>query len=428
MLLILTLLAAVLLALNFPIFAVLLLSSIVAILVASDLPLDIVIQTLFGSIDKFALMAIPFFILAANVMERGGMSKRLIAWVEALFSSFKGGLGLTTVASCEAFGCISGSSPATIVAVGKLLYPALLNNGYGRAFSLGLVTSSGAIAILIPPSIAMIIFATITNVSVGALFMGGIGAGLAFGACLGGYVLYHAYRNKLTTVGRFDATALLQRTRAASWAIGAPVLILGGIYSGVFTPTEAAGMSAVYAIFVAMVIYREMDWRQLFDVAVESALLTAQIMVIIAASGIFSWLLTISQAQQGLNAFLNAHQLSPVVLLLLINLVLLVAGMFIDPNSAQVILIPLLFPIARAAGVDPVHLGIIVTLNLAIGMYTPPFGLNLFISQGLFQTSYRELVPAVMPFIFVSLIALALVTWIPAISLFVPKLVYGGAW
>lgn len=428
MLLVLTLLAAALLALNFPIFAVLLLSSLVALAATSDIPFAIVIQTLFGSIDKFALMAIPFFIFAASVMDRGGMSKRLIAWVEALFSSFKGGLGLTTVASCEVFGCISGSSPATVVAVGGLLFPALVKNGYGRAFSLGLVTASGAIAILIPPSIAMIIFATITNVSVGALFMGGIGAGLAFGVCLGAYVLVHAYRHRLSSAARFGWGLLLERTRAASWAIGMPVLILGGIYSGVFTPTEAAGVSAVYAIAVAMLVYREMSWRELILVAVDAAVLTAEIMVIIAASGIFSWLLTVSQAQSALGEFFTTNALHPVILLLSINLILLVAGMFIDPNSAQVILIPLLFPIAQIAGVDPVHLGIIVTLNLAIGMYTPPFGLNLFVSGGVFQASYRELVTAVMPFIAVSLVALGLITWIPAISLFIPWLVYGGAW
>jgi C4-dicarboxylate transporter DctM subunit len=428
MLLILTLLAAVLLALNFPIFAVLLLSSLVAIAVTGLVPFDIVIQTLFGSIDSFALMAVPFFIFAANVMERGGMSKRLIAWVESLFSSFKGGLGITTVASAEAFGCISGSSPATVVAIGSLLYPALLKNGYSRRFSLGLVTTSGAIAILIPPSIGMIVFASITNVSVGALFMGGIGAGLVLGLCLAGYVLYYAYRERIPTVGRFDWGVLLARTREASWAVGAPILILGGIYTGAFTPTEAAGISAVYAIFVAMLVYREMNWTQLFEVAVESALVTAKIMVIIAASGIFSWLLTITQTQHALHQFITAYALHPAMLLLMINLLLLVAGMFIDPNSAQVILIPLLFPIARAAGVDPVHFGIIVTLNLAIGMYTPPFGLNLFVAGGLFKAPYSELVPAVLPFIFVSLVALALVTWIPAISLLIPSLVYGGAW
>lgn len=428
MLLVLMLLAAALLALNFPIFAVLLLSAVVALAAATQIPLDIVAQTLFGSIDKFALMAIPFFIFAANIMDRGGMSKRLIAWVEAMFSPFKGGLGFTTVASAEVFGSISGSSPATVVAMGSLLYPALLKNGYGRPFSLGLVTTSGAIAILIPPSIAMIIYATITNVSVGALFMGGIGAGLVFGACIGVYVLYHAYRHRIPIAGRFDWRLLLERTRAASWAIGTPILILGGIYTGVFTPTEAAGVAAVYAIVITMLVYREMSWGDLVQVAVESALVTAKIMVIIAAAGIFSWLLAVSQTQHALNEFVTAYALNPVILLLLINLIVLVAGMFIDPNSAQVILIPLLFPIASAAGFDPVHFGVVVALNLAIGMYTPPFGLNLFVAGGLFRTPYRELVPAVLPFILVSLIALALVTYIPSISLFIPSLAYGGAW
>lgn len=421
----LALLAAALLILNFPIFAVLLLSSMIALAIFGNVPFQIVIQTLFGSIDSFALMAVPFFVFAANVMDRGGMSKRLIAWVESLFASFKGGLGITTVASAEAFGCISGSSPATVVAIGSLLYPALLRNGYGRRFSLGLVTSSGAIAILIPPSIAMIIFASITNVSVGALFMGGIGAGLLFGVCLAGYVLFHAYRQRIPTVGRFEWRVLLQRTRVASWALGAPVLILGGIYTGVFTPTEAAGVSAVYAIVVAMFVYREMTWRELFETAVQSAIVTAQIMIIIAASGIFSWLLTVTQTQQALHTFVAAYGADPVMVLVLLNLVLLLAGMVIDPNSAQIILIPLLFPIAQAAGIDPVHLGIIVTLNLAIGMYTPPFGLNLFIAGGMFQATYRELVPAVLPFIAVSIVALALITHIPSISLLIPKLVYG---
>jgi C4-dicarboxylate transporter DctM subunit len=258
--------------------------------------------------------------------------------------------------------------------------------------------------------------------------MGGIGAGLAFGACLGLYVLYHAYRQGIVTVGRFQWGVLIARTREASWAIGMPVLILGGIYTGVFTPTEAAGVSAVYAIAVAMLVYREMSWSELMKVAVDSAVLTAEIMIIIAASGIFSWLLTISQAQLGLSQFFATYASHPVVVLLLINVVLLIAGMFIDPNSAQVILIPLLFPIALAAGVDPVHLGIIVTLNLAIGMYTPPFGLNIFVSGGVFQASYRELVAAVMPFIAVSIVALALITYIPSISLLIPQLVYGGAW
>lgn len=217
-------------------------------------------------------------------------------------------------------------------------------------------------------------------------------------------MLYHAYRLRIATVGYFRWSTLVERTRAASWAIGMPVLILGGIYTGVFTPTEAAGVSAVYVISVAMFGYRDMTWRELMQVAVESAVLTAEIMIIIAASGIFSWLLTISQAQLALNQIFGAYAMHPTVVLLFINIALLIAGMFIDPNSAQVILIPLLFPIAQAAGVDPVHLGIIVTLNLAIGMYTPPFGLNLFVSVGVFQASYRELVLAVMPFIAVSMV------------------------
>ena len=247
--------AAALLLLNFPIFVALLMSSLLIIVRGDVVPLQIVAQTVFGSLDKFALMAVPFFIFGANVMDQGGLSRRLIHLVRLIFAPVPGAVGLTTVGSAQLFGAVSGSSPATVVAVGSILYPALLESGYGKRFSLGLITCSGCLGILIPPSITMIIFATITNVSVGALFMAGVGAGIAFGLVLMAYVVYYAYANGIPKDKASSFHEILVAGREAAWGLGAPVLIVGGIYFGVFTPTEAAGVVTAYAIFVTRYVY-----------------------------------------------------------------------------------------------------------------------------------------------------------------------------
>lgn len=418
---------AVLLLLGFPIFICLILSSILVIVLFDPAPLQILAQAVFGALDSFALMAVPFFIFAANLMDRGGLSQRLINLVQLVFAPMRGSLGLTTVGASQLFGAISGSSPATVVAIGSILYPALLKSGYQQRFVLGLITSSGSLGILIPPSIAMIIFATITNASVGALFLAGIGAGLAFGFVLMAYVTYYAYRYNIP-VGQMASTReIFDAAKAASWALGAPLVIVGGIYSGIFTPTEAAGIVTAYAIFVVRFVYGELSWRDVLRVAGESAVLTAQIMIIVAASGIFAWLLTVSQFQETISSIVSAALATPMLVLIMINLALLVAGMFIDPNSAQVILVPLLFPIAIAIGIDPIHFGMIVTANLAIGMFTPPFGLNLFVASNLFQVPIRDCVMASLPFILLSLVAVVLISWFPSISLFIPRLAgYSG--
>jgi C4-dicarboxylate transporter DctM subunit len=415
----------VLLLTNFPVFASLLISSMIALFFyAPNVPMDIVVQRLFSSIDKFALMAVPFFILGANIMGRGGMSRRLIEWAQSMVGGLRGGLALTTIASCEFFGAISGSSPATVVAVGKLVFPGLIKNGYGERFALGLVTATGAVAIVIPPSITMILFASVTNVSVGELFMAGILPGVVFGACIGLYVLYYAYRHGLNPSRRMNVREIVRTTRDAFWAIGAPVIILGGIYTGVFTPTESAAVATVYAVVVTMFIYREMDLKMLLEIAIDSAKVTGMIFLIVAASGILSWVLTIGQAPQGLAAWIQEKNASPFMILLLINVVLIVAGMFVDPNSAVLVFTPLFFPIVSAAGINPVHFGILFTINMAIGMYTPPFGLNLFVSGGVFGFPQRMVYHGVLPFFFWSLLALLLITYVPGISMLIPNLVY----
>jgi C4-dicarboxylate transporter DctM subunit len=416
--------AVVLLLLNVPLFVLMVATAVIVLVAYQIAPLPLIATQMFNSIDKFALMAIPLFILGANVMAAGGLTSRLIAWVEAIFGWLRGGLALTTIATCEVFGTVSGSSAATTAAVGSLLYPPLIKNKYGEEFSLGLVTSSGAIASVIPPSIGMIVYCAITGASVGAVFMGGVGPGVLLGGCIAAWVLVHVYRTGVPRVGRFDARAVIRTTRTAGWAIGMPVLILGGIYSGIFTPTEASAVSAVYAIVVALFIYREIGPGDLFHITIESGLITAKIMIIIASSGVFVWILAVGGIPDTVNRWVQRADASQFMVLLLINVVFLLAGMVLEPNSTLVVLTPLFYPMATRLGVDPVHLGVILVLNISIGMYTPPFGFNIFVSMSIFNASMRKVVSGLLPFIVVSLVALFLTTYVPEISLWLPKTLY----
>ena len=414
----------VLLMLNVPMFVLMVATAVIVILAHTDTPVMLIATQMFGSIDKFALMAIPFFIFGAAVMGAGGLSRRLVDWVLSIVGWLRGGLAITTIVSCEIFGTVSGSSAATTAAIGSILYPPLVKNKYGETFSLGLVTCTGAIASVIPPSIGMIVYSAITGASVGAVFIGGILPGLLLGALFGCWVLVHVYRENIPRSGAFDFRVVLQTTRYAGWALGMPILILGGIYSGIFTPTEASAISAIYAMFVALFIYKEVTPRKLFEVAIESGLITAKIMIIIASSGVFVWLLTVGGVPGTVNGWVQSMGASQFMVLLMINIVFLIAGMFLEPNSTLVVLTPLFYPIATKLGVDPVHLGIILVLNISIGMYTPPFGFNLFVSMGIFNASMRKIVTGLIPFIAVSLVALFLTTYIPWLSLWLPKLLY----
>lgn len=414
----------VLLMLNIPMFILMVATAVIVILAHSDTPVMLIATQMFGSIDKFALMAIPFFIFGAAVMGAGGLSRRLVDWVLSIVGWLRGGLAITTIVSCEIFGTVSGSSAATTAAIGSILYPPLVKNKYGETFSLGLVTCTGAIASVIPPSIGMIVYSAITGASVGAVFIGGILPGLLLGALFGCWVMVHVYRENIPRAAAFDLRVVLRTTRSAGWALGMPVLILGGIYSGIFTPTEASAISAIYAMFVALFIYKEVTPRKLFEVAIESGLITAKIMIIIASSGVFVWLLTVGGVPGTVNEWVKGMGASQFMVLLMINIVFLIAGMFLEPNSTLVVLTPLFYPIATQLGVDPVHLGIILVLNISIGMYTPPFGFNLFVSMGIFNAPMRKIVTGLIPFITVSLVALFLTTYIPWLSLWLPKLLY----
>jgi C4-dicarboxylate transporter, DctM subunit len=413
------------LVLGFPIYLIFFVSALVVLLLFMSVPLEIVVQQAFGSIDQFSLMAVPFFLFAGEVMGRGGMSRRLINWFMAMFGGVRGSLGYVTVASCEFFGSISGSSPATVAALGKILYPALMEHRYGHNFSIGVVTASGAIAIIIPPSIAMILYAAGSNQSVARLFIAGIIPGILIGVFNAIYIFWYVKRHQIPAPGRFSWSSFVTATYKAGWALGVPLVILGGIYSGVMTPTEAAGIAAVYGIVVARFFYREASWRDILTIAAESAVLTAQILIIVAASGVFSWLLTVLGVPQAVTGAIRAMNLGAVPVLFVITVFLQLVGMLLDPASAILVLTPLLFPIVTAVGVDPIHFGIIFTVNMAIGMFTPPFGLNIFVSQALFGLPIKRIFPGLVPFIIFDLIALLVITYVPELSLWLPRLVYG---
>jgi C4-dicarboxylate transporter DctM subunit len=416
--------AGLLLAL--PMFIVLIGTSFLAFWLISPIPLSILPQRVFAGLDSFPILAIPFFILSANIMGKGGLSARLVKFIQTLFGHLPGGLGMTVVLTCVMFGSITGSSASTIVAVGGILYPALVKAGYSERFAIGAVTSSALIGMIIPPSNAMILYGSVANVSIGALFMSGIGAGMVFTVIYCAYCVFWAVSNGVPRTPRATLREVRTALSEVVWGIGMPVIILGGIYGGVFTATEAAAVSVIYAAFVCVVVYRQLDLAGLWQVCVESGLVTARILVMVAAASLFSWLLTVSGIARSIAQPIAAYHDSPEVVLMFANLLTLFSGMFIDVFSNILILVPILLGTIMAAGISPTHFGIIMTVNVDIGNITPPFGLNLFVASGTFDRSYLSVVRAVLPWLGLSLIALAIITYVPEISLWLPKQLYDG--
>ncbi len=416
---------AVLLALSVPIFAALTGASFAAVALSGSVPLEGIVQRLFAGIDKFSLMAIPFFILAANAMNLGGMSKRIVNLAKVLVGGFRGGMALTMILGCMFFGALSGSAPATVIAIGGILYPALVEAGYGESFSVGLMASASSVALLIPPSVTMIVYGAATGASVGALFMGGFGAGIAYGVIFMIYAYFYARRKNIPLGAKPTFAAVKKAFMEAIWAMGVPIIIIGGIYTGMFTPTEAAAVSAVYGIIVGVFIYKELDVKNLVKLSLDSSMATAQVMIMIGAAQALSWVLTLGQAPQSLSALILQLTNTKWVILLMMNVIMLIAGMFVDGTSFILILAPLFYSIAMSFGIDPVHLGIVTTANGAIGMFTPPFGLNLFVSTNVAKVSYSRVVKGIWPFIILSLAALGVITYLPQISMWLPNIVYG---
>jgi C4-dicarboxylate transporter, DctM subunit len=410
-------LPVILLCLGFPIYLILLASSLAAVLFVADVDATVIQTTMFGSLDNFPLLAIPFFVLAGEIMGQGGIARRVILWVTALTGRSRGSLPVTTIVSSELFGAMSHTAVGTVAAVGRLVFPALTAGGYGDRFAVSLIASSGAIAVVIPPSISMILYSMAAQQSAVALFTAGILPSLMIGFVDVLYVILCTRFRKAATGETASWARITAATRDASWALGTPFVIFGGIYGGVFTPTEAAGVATVYSLVVTMFIYREIGWRDLWRITLSAVFLISQILIIVTAAGIYSWLLTTSGMPQSIIGSLNAAHLPSWQILLMVNLGLLLVGSFLEPPAAIMILTPLLLPVVQAAGVNPIHFGIIMAVNLSIGMYTPPFGLNLFASQAIFNQRLSSIYRGVLPFVVINFITLMVISYVPAIAL-----------
>jgi C4-dicarboxylate transporter, DctM subunit len=410
-------LPVILLLIGFPIFLILLVTSIVAVLTVAGVPTDAVQTYMFGSLDNFPLLAVPFFVLAGEFMAQGGIARRVIAMVMAIVGGVRGSLAVTTVAASELFGAMSHTAVGTVIAMGRMIYPSLKDGGYNDRFAVGLIASSGAIAVVIPPSIAMILYAVSAEQSAVQLFTAGILPSILIGIIDAGFVMIYARIKGVPMGERARWENIWKTTKDASWSVGTLLVIFGGIYGGVFTPTEAAGVAVVYSVFVTMVIYREVDIRRFWKILVDSAFLISQILLIVTSAGIYSWLLTTSGIPQQIVASIDAMHMSKWELLLILNIGLLIAGSFLEPPAAILILTPLLLPIVQGVGVNPIHFGIIVAVNLSLGMYTPPFGLNLFSSQAIFNAPLSRIYLGVLPFLLLNFAALLLITYVPEISM-----------
>jgi C4-dicarboxylate transporter, DctM subunit len=410
-------LPAILLILGLPIFVVLILTSLAAILLIAHVPTQAVQTYMFGSLDNFPLLAVPFFVLAGEIMGRGGIANRVVTWVVSIIGGVRGSLAVTTVASSELFGAMAHTSVGTVVAIGRLLFPSLTKHGYSERFAVSLITSSGAVAVIIPPSISMILYAMTAQVSAIKLFTAGILPSILIGIVDAIYVLIYARIKMVPLSSPARWKNIWISTKEASWAIGTIVVIFGGIYGGIFTPTEAAGVAVVYSLFVAMFIYREVDLKALWQIVVNSVALISQILIIVTGAGIYSWLMTTSGIPQKLILTVSVMQLPNWQTLLYVNVGLLVAGSFLEPPAAILILTPLLLPVVEAAGINALHFGIIMAVNLSIGLYMPPFGLNLFAARAIFNVPMGVIYRGVLPFVIVNFAALLVITYVPAISM-----------
>lgn len=415
--LVLFVLPTVLLVLGVPIYASLFTAAVIGMLVLGLGSLSSLHSALFGALESFPLLAVPLFILAGEIMARGGIAQRLMELTLSMFGGIRGSLPLATIGSASVFGAMSGSSVACVAAIGKLTLPTFEKGPYGRKFGVSLVSVTGVIDAIIPPSIPMILYGITAQASVPHLFLAGIVPGLLVAGMLAIYVVGRSYVKRIPPEPAASSSEVLYKLRRATWALAAPVVILGGVYGGVFTPTEAAGVACIYSIIVSVFIHREMNLEQIVDTILSSAKLVAQIMVVVAAAGTYSYVITTSGLPQKLLALINSLQLEQWMLLLVINVVLLVVGSVLEPPGAILILMPLLVPVVTAAGVDLIHFGLIVTVNLAIGMFLPPLGLNLLAAHALFKVPLPVLYRGVVPFLIINLVALMLITYIPAITL-----------
>ena len=386
----------------------------------TSVPIESVALKLFTGIEKFEIMAIPFFILAGNFLTHGGVARRMIAFASSMVGHYHGGLGLAAVLACALFAAVSGSSPATVVAIGSILLPAMVKQGFPVRFGTGVIASAGGLGILIPPSIVMVMYAVSTNSSVGALFMGGVVPGIVLAFMLGVTTWGIARRNNYPRLARASWAARLKALRRSVWGLLLIFLVMGGIYSGAFTPTEAAAVSAVYAFLVAVFVYKDMPLSKVPKVLLDSANMSAMLLYIITNAVLFSFLLTNENIPQALAQWMVDTGLGPVGFLAAVNILLLLAGNIMEPSSIILITAPILFPVAMALGINPIHFGIMVTVNMEIGMITPPVGLNLYVASGISRLGMTETTIACFPWLLTMLVFLMLITYWPALTLWLP--------
>ncbi|TRO16774.1 TRAP transporter large permease [Ectopseudomonas mendocina] len=376
---------------------------------------------LFETSEHYTLLAIPFFLLSGAFMTTGGVARRLIDFANACVGHIRGGLAIGAVLACMLFAALSGSSPATVAAVGSIAIAGMVRSGYPQAFGAGIVCNAGTLGILIPPSIVMVVYAAATEQSVGKLFMAGVVPGLLLGLVLMVAIYIVARIKKLPALPRASFREWLRAAREAFWGLLLMVIILGGIYTGMFTPTEAAAVAAVYAGFVALFVYKDLKVRDCPKVLLESGKLTIMLMFIIANAMLFAHVLTTEQIPQTITAWVVELGLQPWQFLLVVNIVLLVAGAFMEPSAIILILAPILFPIAMQLGIDPIHLGIIMVVNMEIGLITPPVGLNLFVTSAVTGMPLTAVIRAAMPWLMLLLSFLMIITYIPAVSMALPN-------
>jgi len=403
--------------------------------VMTEVPIEAVALKLFTGIESFEIMAIPFFILAGNFLTHGGVARRMIRFATTMVGHWYGGLGLAAVLACALFAAISGSSPATVVAIGSILLPAMVQAGYPKRFGAGVIATSGALGILIPPSIVMVLYAVATagsvnldpegkrvlSASVAQLFMAGVIPGLMLASLLGMTTFYRAWKGNYPRMEKATWMEALIAFRDSVWGLLLILIVLGGIYAGLFTPTEAAAVSAVYAFVVAVFVYRDLKWSDVPPVLLASANMSAMILYIITNAVLFSFLMTSEQIPQSITAWVTGSGIGQFEFLLFVNILLLVAGNVMEPSSIVLITAPILFPVAIGLGVNPVHLGILMTVNMEVGMCHPPVGLNLYVASGIAKMGITELTIAVWPWLLTMLVFLGVVTYVPELSLWLPR-------
>jgi C4-dicarboxylate transporter DctM subunit len=387
----------------------------------TDVPIQAVALKLFTGIEKFEIMAIPFFILAGSFLTHGGVARRMIGFATSMIGHWHGGLGLAGVLACALFASVCGSSPATVVAIGSIVLPAMAKQGFPKKFGAGVITTSGALGILMLPSIVKVIYAVSTNTSIGALFVAGVIPGIVLTTMLGATTWYIARKNHYPRLPKASWRARLRALRDCIWGLFLVVVVMGGIYAGIFTATEAAAMSAVYAFFVAVFVYKDMSLRDVPRSLLESANLSAMILYIITNAVLFSFLMTSEHIPQMMAEWMLGKGLAPIAFLLMVNVLLLLAGNVMEPSSIVLILAPILFPVAVKLGIDPIHFGIMIVVNMEIGLCHPPVGLNLYVASGITKMGITELTVAVWPWLLTMLVFLVLVTYWPALTLWLPR-------